>query len=448
MRGCFVTGTDTGVGKTVLAAAIAAALRARGVRVAAFKPVVTGIDEPEPGRPADHELLGAVTGLAPSAVAPLRYGPAVSPHLAAELAGTVIEPAGLIAAAARAGAAAEAIVVEGVGGLLVPISADFSIRDLAVALDLPVVVAARPGLGTISHTLLTVEAARAAGLDVRAVVLTPWRGRPSVMERSNLETIARMARVDVVTLPSVGIAPADLAAAGAALPVDAWLGGTGEVAGGVGPAHGVGPGRGAGPTGGVGPTGGAGPARGAGAARGAPEPERRTPLVGPDLRGERVVLRSPVEADIPRLAAIMATPEVGRWWMGETEELTRTRVLEGEEDTTIWAVLAGGELIGMVQAWEETEPEYRHGGIDIALHPDWHGRGLGADTVRTVARHLIDDRGHHRITIDPAAANTAAIRSYERVGFRPVGIMREYERGSDGTWHDGLLMDLLAAELR
>jgi aminoglycoside 6'-N-acetyltransferase len=266
-----------------------------------------------------------------------------------------------------------------------------------------------------------------------------------------------MARVAVATLPSVGIAPADLAAAGAALPVDAWLGGEGEVAGGA-------------RTGAAGPPGAtpaaAAPAIGAAApapagaeaagstctkaagAAGAAEPGRGTLLVGPDLRGERVVLRSPVEADIPRLAAIMATPEVGRWWMRETEELTRTRVLEGEEDTTIWVVLADGEIIGMVQAWEETEPEYRHGGIDIALHPDWHGRGLGADTVRTVARHLIDDRGHHRITIDPAAANTAAIRSYEQVGFRPVGIMREYERGNDGTWHDGLLMDLLAAELR
>ena len=223
MRGCFVTGTDTGVGKTVLAAAIAAALHARGVRVAAFKPVVTGIDEPEPGRPADHELLGAVTGLAPSAVAPLRFGPAVSPHLAAELAGTAIEPAGLIAAAARAGAAAEALVVEGVGGLLVPISADFGIRDLAVALDLPVVVAARPGLGTISHTLLTVEAARAAGLDVRAVVLTPWPDEPSVMERSNRETIARIGAVEVGVLPRVALEPAALGAAGAALAVTEQL---------------------------------------------------------------------------------------------------------------------------------------------------------------------------------------------------------------------------------
>jgi dethiobiotin synthetase len=465
VRGCFVTGTDTGVGKTVLAAAIAAALHARGVRVAAFKPVVTGIDEPEPGRPADHELLGAVTGLAPSAVAPLRFGPAVSPHLAAELAGTAIEPAGLIAAAARAGAAAEVLVVEGVGGLLVPISADFSIRDLAVALDLPVVVAARPGLGTISHTLLTIEAARAAGLDVRAVVLTPWPARPSVMERSNRETIARMARVEVATLPSTGVGPADLAAAGAALPVDAWLGEGGAVAGGAAPAGAARTGVAAGPaeTATTAPGAAAQPAAppsqaaaapacaaappGAEAAV-APPTARRTPFVGPVLRGERVILRSPVEADIPRLAAIMATPEVGRWWMGETEELTRTRVLEGEEDTTIWVVLADGEIIGMVQAWEETEPEYRHGGIDIALHPDRHGRGLGADTVRTVARHLIDERGHHRITIDPAAANTAAIRSYERVGFRPVGVMRQYERGDDGTWHDGLLMDLLAAELR
>ena len=90
---------------------------------------------------------------------------------------------------------------------------------------------------------------------------------------------------------------------------------------------------------------------------------------------------------------------------------------------------------------------YRHGAIDLALHPDRHGRGLGADTVRTVARWLFEERGHHRITIDPAAANHTAIRSYERVGFRPVGVMRRYERGGDGTWHDGLLMDLVQGEL-
>ena len=166
------------------------------------------------------------------------------------------------------------------------------------------------------------------------------------------------------------------------------------------------------------------------------------------LRGERVVLRAPTEADVPRLAAILATPEVARWWPDEDEETMRRRVVEGEPDTTTWAVLVGAEIVGIVQAWEEPDPQYRHAGIDIALHPAWHRQGLGTDTVRTVARHLFADRGHHRVTIDPAASNAAAIRCYERVGFRPVGVMRRYERGADGTWHDGLLMDMLAGELR
>jgi dethiobiotin synthetase len=224
VRGCFVTGTDTGVGKTVLAAAMLAALRADGVRVAAFKPVVTGLDDPEPGRPADHELLGAAAGVAAEAVAPQTFGPAVSPHLAAELAGTTVDPAATIAAARAAGARADALVVEGVGGLLVPLTLRFTVRDLAVALGLPIVVAARPGLGTISHTLLTVEAARAAGLDVRAVVLTPWPDEPSAMERSNRATIAAMAEVEVATLAEAGTGVDELAAAGAALPVAGWLG--------------------------------------------------------------------------------------------------------------------------------------------------------------------------------------------------------------------------------
>jgi dethiobiotin synthetase len=224
VRGCFVTGTDTGVGKTVLAAAIAAALRADGIRVAAFKPVVTGLDEPEPGRPADHELLAAATGMAPDDVAPRTFGPPVSPHLAAELAGTALDPAATIDAARAAGAGADALVVEGVGGLLVPLTTAFTVRDLAAALGLPVVIAARPGLGTISHTLLTVEAARAAALEVRAVVLTPWPEAPSAMERSNRATIAGMAKVEVATLARVGTEVDELAAAGATLPAARWLG--------------------------------------------------------------------------------------------------------------------------------------------------------------------------------------------------------------------------------
>jgi dethiobiotin synthetase len=224
VRGCFVTGTDTGVGKTVLAAAVVAALRADGLRVAAHKPVLTGLDEPEPGRPADHEMLGAAAGMAPDAVAPLRFGPAVSPHLAAELAGTTIDPHAVVAAARAAAGDVDAVVVEGVGGLLVPLVPGWTVRDLAAALGLPVVVAARPGLGTISHTLLTVEAARAAALDVRAVVLTPWPDEPSVMQRSNRATIAAMAQVAVHTLPKVGLDVGEVATAGARLPAADWLG--------------------------------------------------------------------------------------------------------------------------------------------------------------------------------------------------------------------------------
>jgi dethiobiotin synthetase len=399
LRGCFVTGTDTGVGKTVVAAAIAAALRAAGTSVGAFKPVVTGIDEPEPGRPADHELLGAAAGADPDVVAPLRFGPPVSPHLAAELAGREIEPDALLSAARAAAAGVDAVVVEGVGGLLVPLTPSWTVRDFAREVGLPVVVAARPGLGTISHSLLTVEAARAAGLDVRGVVLTPWPAEPSTMERSNRETIQRLGGVPVATLEPVGVEPSQLARAGARLPLGDWLGDA-----------------------------------------------RPQPAGSRVLRGDQVVLREPHETDVARLVEILATPEVARWW--PSEDAQGVRELLVDPGTTTWAVVDGEDVIGLVQAWEEVDPEYRHGGIDIALHPAWHGRGLGTDTVRTVARHLIEERGHHRVTIDPSAANERAIRCYERVGFRPVGVMRRYERGADGTFHDGLLMDLLAGELR
>ncbi len=221
MRGVFVTGTDTAVGKTVLAAAVCAALRARGERVVAWKPVVTGTEEP--GEP-DHELLARASGTQPSEVAPFTFEPAVSPHLAAELAGSTIEPAALVASARAAAGGAEVLVIEGVGGLLVPLTLGFLVRDLAREVGLPLVVAARPGLGTINHTLLTVEAARAVGLTVVGVVLTPWPDAPSAMERSNHDTIERLAGVEVSTLPRLTRAdPELLAAAGAGLPLDTWL---------------------------------------------------------------------------------------------------------------------------------------------------------------------------------------------------------------------------------
>lgn len=220
-RGLFVTGTDTGVGKTVLAAAIVAALRADGVDVAAFKPVVTGLDEPDPTRPADHELLAAAAGRPVAEVTPHTFGPPVSPHLAAQLAGTALDPAALVAAARAL--RGEVVIAEGVGGLLVPLTLGYTVRDFAVDLGWPVVIAARPGLGTISHSLLTVEAARAAGLDVRAVVLTPWPDEPSVLERANVEAIERLGGIEVATLGAVGVEVDQLARAGATLAYERWL---------------------------------------------------------------------------------------------------------------------------------------------------------------------------------------------------------------------------------
>ncbi len=222
MRGLFVTGTDTDVGKTIVAAAIVAALTAQGIATAAFKPVVTGLDNPSDDWPRDHELLGALTGADPRAVAPLAFGPPVSPHLAAELAATPIEPAELVAAARVAAGHADVLVAEGVGGLLVPLTMSYAVRDLAVSLGLPLVVAARPGVGTINHTLLTLEAARSAGLTVRAVVLTPWPAVPSEIQESNRATIAHIGDVEVCALPEIP-GPDGLASAGATLAPERWL---------------------------------------------------------------------------------------------------------------------------------------------------------------------------------------------------------------------------------
>jgi dethiobiotin synthetase len=224
VRGLFVTATDTGVGKTVLSAALLAAMAADGRPVRAYKPVVTGLEDPAEIAargtwPADHELLAAVAGMQPEEVSPLRYGPAVSPHLAAQMAGERIDPERLVAGAhALVPTDAHTLVVEGVGGLLAPLADEYTVCDLASALGLPVVIAARAGLGTINHTLLTLVVARAAGLDVRAVVLTPWPRQPTAMHNSNRSTIARFGRIGVETLERVaGPSLDELAHAGARL---------------------------------------------------------------------------------------------------------------------------------------------------------------------------------------------------------------------------------------
>jgi aminoglycoside 6'-N-acetyltransferase len=161
------------------------------------------------------------------------------------------------------------------------------------------------------------------------------------------------------------------------------------------------------------------------------------------LRGERVVLRPTTDDDVPALAEIRATPEVTAWW-GEEEDVAGA---VAEELDHTFVIEVDGRIAGAIQWNEEDDPMYRHAGMDIYLDPSVTGRGLGTDAVRTLARHLVSDLGHHRLVIDPAAHNTAAIRAYEKVGFKPVGVLRRYERGPDGTFHDGLLMDLLAEEL-
>jgi dethiobiotin synthetase len=204
VRGFFVTGTGTEVGKTVVAAVIARSLVAAGARVAVFKPASSGFEH---GREPDHVLLRRAAGSnqRDDDIAPYRYDPPVSPHLGAELAGAQIDPARLLAAARAAAARADYLVCEGVGGLLVPLTLGYLVRDFARELGLPVVIAAEPGLGTINHTLLTIEAARAVGLEPALVVLTPWPGDPSVVERSNREAIVRLGSVEVESLPELDL---------------------------------------------------------------------------------------------------------------------------------------------------------------------------------------------------------------------------------------------------
>jgi aminoglycoside 6'-N-acetyltransferase len=165
-----------------------------------------------------------------------------------------------------------------------------------------------------------------------------------------------------------------------------------------------------------------------------------------ELRGERVLLRPLAADDVPKVAAIQAEPGVaGRW--GEPDEAELRGKAAGTNECTAFAIELDGEVVGLIQYHEEDDPMYRHAGIDLFLSEHVHGLGLGTDAVRTLVLHLVRDRGHHRLVIDPAADNTAAIRAYEKAGFRPVGVMRQYERIADGEWHDALLMDLLADEL-
>jgi aminoglycoside 6'-N-acetyltransferase len=164
------------------------------------------------------------------------------------------------------------------------------------------------------------------------------------------------------------------------------------------------------------------------------------------LRGERVMLRPAMLADMTAMVAVRSMPEVRQRWRGE--DLSAEFVEDiNSSDLQLLAIVLDGGIVGGIQWSDEAEPDYRHATMDIYLRPEVHGQGIGSDAIRTLAKHVFNARDHHRISIDPAADNAAAIRCYTKVGFQPVGLMRQYERGLDGEWHDALLMDLLAQDL-
>ena len=166
----------------------------------------------------------------------------------------------------------------------------------------------------------------------------------------------------------------------------------------------------------------------------------------PTLRGQRVVLRPLEESDRSRLVEILQEPEVARWFGTASAEESADEFLSDPETTGL-AIDVEGAVVGAIGFYEEATPDYRHAGMDLFVATASQDQGIGTESLRLVARYLLEERGHHRLIIDPAASNERAIRVYERIGFKRVGVMRSYERGPDGTFHDGLLMDLLAGEL-
>ena len=228
--GVFVTGTGTEIGKTVVAAVLARSIADHGASVAVFKPALTGMDEfPDYDEAVaiaavaaggadtsienlpDHAILRAAarSSQTDDEIAPYRFNPPMSPHLAAGLAGVEIDPDRVMRAARAAADGVDAIVCEGAGGLLVPLAPSWTMRSCAVELGYPLVVVAPPGLGTINHTLLTIESARSVGLKVAAVVLNPWPEDPTPIEADNRETIESLAGVEVLTLPKLDLSRPD-----------------------------------------------------------------------------------------------------------------------------------------------------------------------------------------------------------------------------------------------
>ena len=167
-----------------------------------------------------------------------------------------------------------------------------------------------------------------------------------------------------------------------------------------------------------------------------------------ELKGEIVVLRPVREDDVDDLVRMFTEPAVAEWWPRYDRQTVEEDLLHNDEGgVTVYAIDVDGEVAGVIQTYEEADPDYRAAEMDIAVATEWHGRGIAVDALRTLARDLIEQRGHHHLLIDPAAGNARAIACYRKIGFRPVGVLRQTERGADGTWHDALQMDLLVGEL-
>jgi aminoglycoside 6'-N-acetyltransferase len=165
-----------------------------------------------------------------------------------------------------------------------------------------------------------------------------------------------------------------------------------------------------------------------------------------EIPGELVRLRRARPDDVDALVTIRETPEVHARWGGDDVARDVAASIDAPDFEHYVIEEPGGKIVGAIQWSEEADPDYRHAQIDIFIDPSVHRRGYATDAIRALVRYLIDVRGHHRLTIDPAADNGPAIAVYSGIGFRPVGTMRQYERGPDGTWHDGLLMELLAED--
>ena len=162
------------------------------------------------------------------------------------------------------------------------------------------------------------------------------------------------------------------------------------------------------------------------------------------IAGQTIVLRPTTPEHVPEFLAILRHPDIAPWWPGYDLERVRRELLGPHG----YAIELAGEVVGLIMYREDEDPDHRHAALDLALHPDHQGQGLGCDALRAMAEYLFHNRGHHRVVIDPAAHTERAIRSCARAGFEPVGVMRRYERSADGRWHDALLMDLIRDDPR